>query len=329
MAPYVTNMLNSILDSMQTGDELIIVDDGSPDETTQICQNWLKNNHPTGVLLRQENQGVSASRNRALSHARNDYILFLDGDDELVSDTILESRAILSKINPDILEFDFYYWDPKRNSSTTPSKPKSHGANRIITSTEDILCNTLQDRAWALWGRLIKRTLFPKNCDNYFPTKLSIDDLPSTPRLAARAQSLYYLPKPIIKYRLTANSLSKQRSAMHCFDIAASTAFVLQDLQQVPQTPKMREAIQLWVARTFYESLRMGIGSPQRAPSLFTQIYLASVGNISVNKPEVIKSLLTTGSNMDKKIALEIHRFEKNLRLRGWIRYLSSKFRRN
>lgn len=62
MAPYITGMLDSIRSAMQPGDELIIVDDGSPDDTISRCKDWLERSLPTARLIAQTNQGVCADR---------------------------------------------------------------------------------------------------------------------------------------------------------------------------------------------------------------------------------------------------------------------------
>src|SRR5215831_11307850 len=58
--------------------ELIVVDDGSTDETAAL----IEGSDPRLVLIRQENQGVNAARNAAMLRARGRYISFLDSDDE-------------------------------------------------------------------------------------------------------------------------------------------------------------------------------------------------------------------------------------------------------
>lgn len=324
MAPYVTAMLNSVLGAMQAGDELIIVDDGSTDGTNTICRDWLRRHCPDGSLIEQANQGVCASRNAALSRAQKNYVLFLDGDDELIPTTIHGIRDILANLRPDVVEFDFDYWQPESQNPLIRSPAKSHQSETLITSAEDILCATLNDRAWALWGRLISRSIFISAPQPFFPTELTIDDLPSTPCIAARAKSLYYHREPIIKYRQIANSLSKQRSAAHCLDIAISIAVAKHGMFQHPLTLRMEDAIRLWAARMFYESLRMARQSPERNHALFEQIYQLAVAQLYPDLTELYESLQATGVSLDRKIAREINRFDRWPYLQAWFREISS-----
>lgn len=75
--------------------EVICVDDGTPDNSVEIVRRHMAS-HPNIRLVSQPNQGVSVARNRGLSEAQGDYVLFLDSDDRL-SDGSLE--ALSARLN--------------------------------------------------------------------------------------------------------------------------------------------------------------------------------------------------------------------------------------
>lgn len=81
-AGHIKRCIKSILSQEYTDCQIIIVDDGSSDNTLHICREMVGTN-PCFMILHQENQGVSAARNRGIMSADREWIYFLDADDEL------------------------------------------------------------------------------------------------------------------------------------------------------------------------------------------------------------------------------------------------------
>lgn len=85
----VENYIQDLLDSFSFQDpgdysiEYIFIDDGSPDRSSEIVERWIGQHSGSATLIRQENQGVSAARNKGMSVARGEWITFPDSDDFL------------------------------------------------------------------------------------------------------------------------------------------------------------------------------------------------------------------------------------------------------
>lgn len=79
-APYVEKAIGSVLKQTFTDYEVVIVDDGSKDDSFQIAQSVVER-HENCVLLRQENAGVSVARNNGVAASKGEYLCFLDADD--------------------------------------------------------------------------------------------------------------------------------------------------------------------------------------------------------------------------------------------------------
>src|SRR6266571_3302693 len=82
-APWIAESLGSALAQTWPNTELIVVDDGSRDETASVVKQFLG---PRVRLIRQENQGQSAAENSALRAAQGEFIQYLDADDLLSFD---------------------------------------------------------------------------------------------------------------------------------------------------------------------------------------------------------------------------------------------------
>src|SRR5690606_37664414 len=88
-AKFLKETLDPLLELDQDSIEVIIVNDGSTDQTLEIAQSY-KEKIKNFSILDQDNQGVSAARNNGLKEASGKYIQFLDSDDMIVSNVYKE-----------------------------------------------------------------------------------------------------------------------------------------------------------------------------------------------------------------------------------------------
>lgn len=98
---YLARCVQSILSQTYNEYEIILVDDGSIDNSLQICRHYEVNNNGV-IVISQQNAGVSAARNAGLSVAKGEYVMFVDSDDymlpqmcEIMVDAIEEKEADL------------------------------------------------------------------------------------------------------------------------------------------------------------------------------------------------------------------------------------------
>lgn len=96
---YLTEAISSILSQTKTVDEIIIVDDGSTDNTSEIIS---KLKEPKIRYFKQNNSGVSEARNNGIRHATGDYIAFLDADDRW-RPKMIEMQAQTLDCHPEII----------------------------------------------------------------------------------------------------------------------------------------------------------------------------------------------------------------------------------
>lgn len=94
-ARYLPKAVASVEKQLGPNDEIIIVDDGSTDESGAVLDKYL--GKPQFTILKQANQGVAAARNRGIAQARNPFYVCLDADDQLGAGFIEAGRAALSK----------------------------------------------------------------------------------------------------------------------------------------------------------------------------------------------------------------------------------------
>lgn len=115
-APYVCRTLESVAAQTYTDFEVVVVDDGSNDGGADVVaglgHSWVR-------VIRQENAGPGAARNRGLMEARGEYVAFLDADDEWLPGFLERGVALLDS-SPGVATFTSGYFDHPPGRSTEP-----------------------------------------------------------------------------------------------------------------------------------------------------------------------------------------------------------------
>lgn len=104
---YLDECVQSIIDQSYTNLEIILVDDGSPDKCPQMCETWKSKDNRIKVV-HKKNGGLSSARNAGLDIARGDYISFVDSDDYIAQDMILNLYKCIKKNKTDISACKIY-----------------------------------------------------------------------------------------------------------------------------------------------------------------------------------------------------------------------------
>lgn len=100
---YLKKCLDSILNQTFVDYEIILVNDGSTDQSLSIIKEYMSK-YPDIKLINQENKGLSEARNSGLKEARGNYVLFVDSDDFIDKDLLLNLNDSIIN-NPDLVRF--------------------------------------------------------------------------------------------------------------------------------------------------------------------------------------------------------------------------------
>ena len=107
---FIEEAVESVLNQTYTDLEIVIVNDGSTDETGEFLDN-LYGTHPKVTIIHQENGGISSASNTAIKNCRGEYILQLDSDDALLSETVEMLVNVLDKNDVGFVYGDSYLTD--------------------------------------------------------------------------------------------------------------------------------------------------------------------------------------------------------------------------
>lgn len=99
---YISECLDSVLNQSIPADEIIVVNDGSTDNTGFIARMYARK-HPNIQVKEYENSGLCSARNKGLLGCHNEYVIFLDSDDIMGVDCIKKCKAIIYEHHPDVI----------------------------------------------------------------------------------------------------------------------------------------------------------------------------------------------------------------------------------
>ncbi|HXT63347.1 MAG TPA: glycosyltransferase family A protein [Pyrinomonadaceae bacterium] len=141
-APFVGRALQSVIAQTFTDFELIVVDDGSTDDGAQIVE---QETDSRVRLIRQDNAGPGAARNRGLAQAQGEYVAFLDADDEWLPEFLAESVRLLDEESNAGASVSGYFEFPK-NISREPmwrERGLRDGLTKVDANTEPEVATAL------------------------------------------------------------------------------------------------------------------------------------------------------------------------------------------
>ena len=174
--------------------ELILVNDGSKDGSGQLCDGYAARDSRVRVI-HQENRGPGGARNTGLENARGEYLFFVDSDDGLNPGALDMIRKAIGKWQPDILTFDYLSDDGEGH--LIPGIASFAPENAIFRLEEyPRFLNSMP----ATWARVWKRKLYTDNHIRYPDRAFYGEDLQTSGKLFALADSIVYTPECLYRY---------------------------------------------------------------------------------------------------------------------------------
>ncbi len=203
---FIRNCVQSVADQKYGDYELIIIDDGSTDGSTDHLEDLL-----SGInyrIIRIENNGVSNARNVGLDNAAGEYVLFLDADDAFPENTLTSYYEIIEAENrPDIVLGGFYRVYPKKTS-----RFELKGEEVLRSDEEHNDFDPFISRfSGCVWGKCYKREILS---NERFDTALSLcEDAEFNLRVFGNAVRFVYINKPLYCYTYSESSTIRKYNA--------------------------------------------------------------------------------------------------------------------
>ena len=209
---YISRTLDSVLNQSLPADEIIVIDDGSTDNTQQIVQKYLDK----VTYLYQQNAGASVARNAGIIAAKGKWIAFLDSDDEWTPNK-LQLQVENLKRNPDLVwtaaNFNLCRCDLKiKQPKMQPDKVKYLLNGKEYHS--DFFKAFIEGASGCTVTMLIKKDVLLET-DLFTPGQLMANDIDMWFRIAYLYPKIGFIPEPLATYHLSVPmSISKKHNCM-------------------------------------------------------------------------------------------------------------------
>lgn len=204
---YLDECVTSVLNQTFGDFEIILVDDGSPDNSGAMCDRWAQKDGRIRVV-HQENGGLSAARNTGIRHVAGEYVMFLDSDDWWETDNVLSAIAAqLEKTPVDVLSFNY------RKSYDGVPEPVYFDESIPSSEAVETLAQIVRQDRWinGACNKAMRRTVLIEH-QLFFREGITSEDIDWTLRLSLAAQSFAFANVSVFVYRQHAASISHSPS---------------------------------------------------------------------------------------------------------------------
>ena len=230
-ARFLPGCIESILAADLPDTEVLLIDDGSVDESLQVCRDYAR--RCAGIrVLHQENAGPSAARNRGIDESRGTYIAFLDADDELNAEALHRTVCLLSGSRAEMWISDFqriaangcvldrvYQIDPTEQPITDPAYML-----RFLSRG---------DQVWNVWRYVFLREFLLNNGLRFVQGINCAEDLEFVVRALTRVNSPVFYHNPYYAYRVFyGDTLTRQYTLRRLKDLMEMLLSAQRQVQQ-------------------------------------------------------------------------------------------------
>ena len=222
---YVSKCIDSIIKQTYSNFELILIDDGSPDNSGKICDEYAKIDNRIRVI-HQENKGLAEVRNVGIKESKGDFLQFVDSDDWIEPDTLEICINIADKYDADIVCFRAIkaYLDGRE----VHTSGKKYGIR--IMDMPEALSNVFFSKFVDVisWNKLIRTSLLHEIT---YPRGILYEDMFTTYKIIAKASKVactdkelyHYLqnPQSIGHYEFSEKTYDLGRAAEECYSFSS------------------------------------------------------------------------------------------------------------
>ena len=206
---YLANSLDSIIEASIDNMEILVINDGSTDNSEEIILKYQKKYPELIRYIKQENHGLGNVRNVGLREAKGKYIASIDSDDT-INPAFFEDALKYMQEDIDIIICDWLTVTDETRYETAALDYIFADINRY----EGLLYTTIMP---STCNKIIKKSLYKELDLTYIEDKF--EDLSTNPFVMLRAETIKYINKPYYEYYIRSNSINRTKPGFSMIDI--------------------------------------------------------------------------------------------------------------
>lgn len=205
---YIIECLKSFEKQLYKEFELIIVNDGSTDNSVEIAENYLKNSQLIITIINQQNFGVSAARNRGIEEAKGEFICFVDSDDMVGPYYLLKMISLLKKENCDLVfcSSSIVPEEYKFNNNDLKHLGELKSEIKIMDSITALKSFLYKGLVSGIGTMLIKKEILDNECIRFKEGYRYSEDQEIIWRIISKSNLIASINNPQYLYRIRDNS---------------------------------------------------------------------------------------------------------------------------
>lgn len=237
---FIRECLNSLVNQTYKNIEVIMVDDGSPDNTGTILDEYDKK-YTNFHAIHTENGGLSAARNAGLPYITGEYMAFVDSDDVVLENAYELLIGSLMQTGSEMASGFVQRFNSHRVYSSGLHK-KAIPETRLKTNINE---STFLVYDTTAWNKVYKSELFLNN-NLRFPVGLTYEDIPVSMQLHLLAKSVDVIAEPVYLWRVRESSnqsITQKRESLKLFNDRTKTVKMAQDaIEKLGGSAELKEA---------------------------------------------------------------------------------------
>lgn len=240
--------LNSVLNQTASDYEIVLIDDGSTDQSADICRSYITKYGEKVRYFRQENSGPATARNKGIDNSKGKYVGFVDADDTIVPNMIQTMSEAAEHYQVDMVICAYWWRNGQKEKAITYKLPEGvYKSTDYMAVPRSLLGENDGDVPPYSWVRLTRRSVFSETGFRFQDGLIRSEDYHFWTKIQFNIKSAYLLSKTPLYYYIE-NKTSVTHT--HVNDYWKGVQYIYTDLvNSIPYSPDVKQMLDIMLVK--------------------------------------------------------------------------------